>query len=308
MVSTLASTPLGVGGEGGVAEEIGGEKRVGDGLAGRVGVLLSRSERAGGGIGDGVEREAEREPGDDSAMSPPSPVGASKTPAASRTAARPGGQRELRKAEQPDPDHLAGEQVARPYRREDQLHDAVVLLLDDAGDHPLAVDGERHEEEKPRADVRDERRCVGRSRPREDGASPRSAPAPEAAGCGGRAPRCRRRRPPWRRRSSGRRAGPADSSRSASTFLSSSSLASGRRRSDQSQPHLRVVERLRGALQARREAGGRRGRHRDAVGRRLRERALERRRAADEQEHDQRRDEERLAAQPLADLAPGDEP
>ena len=49
------------------------------------------------------------------------------------------------------------------HGRQDQLDDAVVLFLDDAADHPLAVEGEGHEQEQ-RAGIGDQRRCVGRLR------------------------------------------------------------------------------------------------------------------------------------------------
>ena len=110
------------------------------GCAGRVRVLLSRGERAGGGVGDRVEREPEREPGDDEREVAAERRRGVEDAGGEEGGGEPGDERELREPEQPDPDHLAGEQVARPHRRQDQLDDAVVLLLDDAGDHPLAVD------------------------------------------------------------------------------------------------------------------------------------------------------------------------
>jgi hypothetical protein len=100
-----------------------------------------------------------------SATLPPSAAGAPKKPASRSEAARPAPERELREPEQADSDHLPGEHVARPDCREDDLDDAVVLLLDHARDDPLAVDRERGEQEQ-RADVRDERLGIGRLRAR----------------------------------------------------------------------------------------------------------------------------------------------
>src|SRR6185503_14718906 len=51
--------------------------------------------------------------------------------------------------------------MLRSHRRQNQLDDAVVLLLDDAADHPLAVEGQRHEEEQA-GRVRHEYRGVAR--------------------------------------------------------------------------------------------------------------------------------------------------
>ena len=114
---------------------------------------------------------------------------------------------------------------------------------------------------------------VGGLRRPADGALPSSAPAPAAGGGGARARPCLRPPPPSRRRSTGRRAGPASRSRSASTCFGFERPPSGCRRGDHAQPHLRVVERLRRALERGGEAGRRRRRHRDAVGRLLRERS-----------------------------------
>ena len=99
-----------------------------------------------------------------SATLPPSPAGASKTPA-TRSGCEARDESELREPEQADPDHLAGEHVARPDRREDEFDDAVVLLLDHAADHPLTVDRERREQEQ-RADVGDKRVRICRLRVR----------------------------------------------------------------------------------------------------------------------------------------------
>ena len=55
---------------------------------------------------------------------------------------------DLGEAEKADPDHLASEQVSRPHRGHDHLDDAVRLLLDDAGQHPLAVDGDGREQQR----------------------------------------------------------------------------------------------------------------------------------------------------------------
>jgi hypothetical protein len=71
------------------------------------------------------------------------------------------------------------------------------------------------------------------------------------------------------------------------------------RRGDHAQPDVRVVERLRRAFERGPKTGRRRRHHCDVVGRLLRERALEPRRPADNHEHDQRRDQEDLAAQAL---------
>ena len=62
---TFASRPSSVAREGDVAGEVDGEERVRDGLSRRVGVLLPGGQGARGGVGDRVEREPEREPGDD---------------------------------------------------------------------------------------------------------------------------------------------------------------------------------------------------------------------------------------------------
>ncbi len=93
-------------------------------------------ERAGGGVGDRVEREPEREPGDDEREAAAERGRGVEDAGDEEGGGEAGDERELRESEQADPDHLAGEQVARPHRREDQLDDAVVLLLDDAGDAP----------------------------------------------------------------------------------------------------------------------------------------------------------------------------
>ena len=79
-------------------------------------------------------------------MSPPSPPGASKTPA-SRSGGEAGDQGKLRPSN-PDSDHLAGEHVARPDARTGSLRPRGVLLLDDAADHPLTVERKRHQQEQ----------------------------------------------------------------------------------------------------------------------------------------------------------------
>ena len=135
-------------------------QRVRDGLSRRVGVLLPGGERACCGVRDCVEGESEHEPRDDEREAAAERRGGVEDARGEQRGGEAGDERELGEPEQADSDHLAGEQVARPNGREDQLDDAVVLLLDDAGDHPLAVDGEGDEQEE-RAGIRDQGRGVG---------------------------------------------------------------------------------------------------------------------------------------------------
>ena len=242
-----------------------------------------------------------------SATLPPSDGGRVEDAGGEQDGGEPGDERELREPEQPDPDHLAGEQVARPHRRQDQLDDAVVLLLDDAAEDPLPVDRERHRAGAAAPSIRDENLGVG--------ASPAggSSVAVVSSGAGGR----------WLRSARTAVSATAASLRvdvcaedepvlaeeqERVDLLRLERRASGGRRGDDPQPHLRVVEGLRRPLRARRR--GPRGAGAVTATRYVgfvRERPWQRARPADEHEHDQRRDEEGAAAQPLADLAPGDE-
>ena len=176
----LASALVRVAGDDDVAREVGGEERVGHGLSRRVRVLLARGERPGGSVGDGVEGEPEREPRNDERDAASEAGRGVEDAGEEEDGGEAGDERELDEPEQPDSDHLAREQVARPHRRHDQLDDAVVLLLDDAADHPLAVDRKGREEEQ-RGDVRDQRPRRHR-RPRPQGASV----AVVSSGAGGR--------------------------------------------------------------------------------------------------------------------------
>ena len=60
---TLRDGALRVSGERGVTDEERGQQRVRHRLASRVRVLLLRRERAGCCVGDRIEREPKREPG-----------------------------------------------------------------------------------------------------------------------------------------------------------------------------------------------------------------------------------------------------
>ncbi len=190
------------------------------------------------------------------------------------------------------------------HRRQDHLDDPAVLLFDDAADDPLPVHGEGREQDE-RAEDCDQRRGISRS----------GVGWPE------------RRRAQLGRR---RQVAPQGSHRSICDsselrvdiraedepvlaqeqeridVLGHERLASGCRRTDHAELRLRV-ERLGGALERGVEPGWHRCRHRNAVRRLARERPVQRGRRADEQEQDEGRGEERGAAQPLADLAPGDE-
>ena len=103
--------------EGDVAGEVDGEERVGDGLSRRVGVLLPGGQGAGGGVGDCVEREPEREPGDDERHAATEPGRGVEDAGDEEGGREAGDERQLREPEQADSDHLAGEQVTRPNRR-----------------------------------------------------------------------------------------------------------------------------------------------------------------------------------------------
>ena len=236
-----------------------------------LGVLLPGGERAGGGVGDRVEREPEREPGDDERDAGAEPGRRVEDAGGEEDRGEAGDERELREPEQADPDHLAGEQVARPNRREDDLDDAVVLLLDHAGDHPLAVDGERHEQEQ-RADVRDEGLRRRWSSSPADGALPSSAPVP-----GGRWLRSARTAVSAIAAAFGVDVRAEDEpvlrqEQERVDLLGVECSPPGCRRGDHAQPHLRVVERLRRALERGGEAGRRR-RRRPRRGRSARSRA-----------------------------------
>ena len=177
-------------------------------------------------------------------------------------------------------------------RREDQLDDAVVLLLDDAGEHPLAVERERHEQEQG-AGVRDQT-----SRRRWPPVSGGWSVAVVSSGAGGR----------WLR--SARTAVSATAAAFASTFVRKTSRSCGRSRSASTCSASSACRPAAGdattrsctfassnGSAARCERGGearrRRRRHRDAVGLLGVRAALpERGRAADEREHDERRGEE----------------
>ena len=89
-------------------------------------------------------------------------------------------------------------------------------------------------------------------------------------------------------------------------MLARNRVASGCRRTEHAELHFRV-ERLGSALKSGVKPGRHRCRHRNPVGRLARKRPVQRGRRADEQEQNERRGKERGTAQPLADLAPGDE-
>ena len=185
-----------------------------------------------------------------SARLPPSDGGGVEDAGGEQGGGEAGDERELGESEQADADHLAREQVARPDGREDQLDDAAVLLLDDAGEHPLAVDGERDEQEEG-AGVRDEGRGVGgfrlrrMERRRRQLRRRRQVVAERAHGrvgdrCGLRID-VRPEHEPVRAQEQQR-----------VDLLGVECLPSGCRRGDHAQPYLRVVEGLCGAL----EGGG----------------------------------------------------
>ena len=240
-----------------------------------------------------------------SARLPPSAGGGVEDAGGEEGGGEAGDECELRESEQPDSDHLAGEQVARPRRREDQLDDAVVLLLDDAGDHPLAVDRERHQQEQG-ADVRDQGLGVGglllggMERCRRQLRCRRQVVAERAHGrvCDRRGLRidvraedepvvatgAGARRPAWLRAPAVR--------------------PLPRRRRAAAPSRCRTVLPRVGAQEEGRAAPARSlrpGRSASSRG------PVQGRRPADDEEQHERRDEEHLAAQALADLAPGDE-
>ena len=189
-----------------------------------------------------------------SATLPPSPAGASKTPAASRTAVRPATSASCARPSRPIPITLPASRWRGRTVERISLDDAVALLLDDAGDHPLAVDGKRREQEQRAGVARPGSRR--RSSPsRRAGAWPQSAPVP-----GGR----------WLR--SARTAVSAIAAALVSTFVAEDEPIlrqqqdrvdllgverppSGCGRGDHSQLHLGVVERFRCALECGGEAG-----------------------------------------------------
>jgi hypothetical protein len=152
----------GVGGDGDVADEVGADERVRHRLSGGIRVLLSRGERAGCGVCDRVERETQRKPWHDQGEAAAERGRGVEDAGGEQGRGEPGDDCELPESEQPDSDHLAGEEVARPHRRQDQLDDAVVLLLDDAADHPLPIHGKGHEQEQG-GHERDEGRGIGGS-------------------------------------------------------------------------------------------------------------------------------------------------
>jgi hypothetical protein len=74
----------------------------------------------------------------------------------------PGDECELRESEQPDSDHFAGQEVAWRHSRQEQLSDAVVLLLHDATDDPLPINSKGHEQQDGGGDRDEDRRVGGR--------------------------------------------------------------------------------------------------------------------------------------------------
>jgi hypothetical protein len=195
--------------------------------------------------------------------------------------------------------------VLRSHRRQDQLDDAVVLLLDDAADHPLAVEGQRHEEEQ-----------AGRVGHEDRGVARLLLRRKQGSGCQfGLGWEMATKRTDSRVRNRRRlcidlRAEDepviGEEQQRVDLFVLER-LPSGPRRGDHTKLHLRVVERLRRTLESRGKTG-RHGRdHCHPVGRAGIDQAGEQHRAADQREDEERRGEKGLAAQPLANLAPGNE-
>jgi hypothetical protein len=106
-------------------------------------VLLARHERTDRRVGDAVERVPEQEPEDDERHGA---GGARREAGAPRQCpggeCRAAGDRELAQTQQPDAEHLAGQQPARRHRREQQLDDPRRLLLGHADRHGV---GEAHQ-------------------------------------------------------------------------------------------------------------------------------------------------------------------
>ena len=220
-----------------------------------------------------------------SARLPPSARGGVEDAGGEQGGGEAGDESELRESEQPDPDHLAGEQVARSRRREDQFDDAVVLLLDHAGDDPLAVDRERQKQEQG-AGIRDQGLGVGgllvwgMERRRRQLRCRWQVVAERAHGRV-----CDRRRLRIDVRAKDKAVAGQEQERI--DLLGFERLPSGRCRGDDAQPYLRVVEGCCRALERRQKPGRRRRGHRDPVRRLLRERPVQGRRPADEEEQHQ---------------------
>ena len=102
---------------------------------------------------------------------------------------------QLDDAEDADAEHLAHEQVARPDRRQDDLHDPALLLLDDPGQHREAetedADEDQHGPDVGEEEARLRRRSPGRAavggrwhlgRRRAPGSTPVSARTSRPAG------------------------------------------------------------------------------------------------------------------------------
>ena len=194
-----------------------------------------------------------------------SPAGASNTPATRRTAVRPAISASCARPVRPD--HLPGEQVARPDGRQNHLHDAVVLLLDDAADNPLAVERERCQQKQGAGDC-DEDLGVGGLLVRGVETSPPSAPVPAAGAGGVRALPCPPPRPLLHRRSRGTRAGHRGgaAARRPARPRAPAGRPQATRRSAAAPSRRRRLRRARYAAQA----GGRRRNHGDVVRRLLR--------------------------------------
>ena len=209
------------------------------------------------------------------------------------------------RAEQPDPDHLAGEEMARLDCRQDQLDDAVALLLDDADEHPLPVDRDRDQHEHG-ADQGDSHLGIG------------ALPGGRLERCGhqlgcrwqmpAHAAHCRvcdggelgvdvrpEHEPVLAQKENG------------IDVLCGERATSGGRRGDDLHPHLRV-KRLRRAPERGLDPAWRGGHHRDAVGLLAVEHLPCQTRRGDDAEQEQGRDDEGAASQALADLALRHEP
>ena len=293
-----------VRGDDDVAHEVRRDEHGRDGLPSRVRVLLARRERSGRRVRHRIQRESQPEPRHHQDDARPQSGGRVERARGEEHGCEPGYERELAESEQPDADHLAGHEMAGLDRRDDELDDPVLLLLDHPGQHPRAIDGER-DDHGNRPDHRHEDLGVG-----------------GLAASGDERDRCqlrRRRQVPANRADGGvgdrgqlgvdggaedEPVGGKDDQRIRALRLERPPAGGGRR--DERDVDLRV-ERRRRALERRRQPGRSGPRDGDVIGRvRVDDRA-ERCGCTDDEQEEPGGVEERTASQPLADLTPGDE-
>ena len=105
----------------------------------RLQLLLARHERPRTGERARVERVAEHEPGErERGGHEDVAVDVERPERRRQPQADDGDEQELGEPEQPEADHLAGEQLARAHGREQDLHDARALLLHHAARDEVA--------------------------------------------------------------------------------------------------------------------------------------------------------------------------